>query len=64
MTVGGWADPVFCFDRPCECHLYAAPLRRFGREFVRRWCRELDYQFDTGDLQPPQIVALLRWEHA
>jgi hypothetical protein len=25
MTVGGRANPVFCFVRPCECHLYAAP---------------------------------------
>jgi hypothetical protein len=25
MTVGGLADTVFCFNRPCECHLYTAP---------------------------------------
>jgi hypothetical protein len=25
MTVGGLADTVFCFSRPCACHLYTAP---------------------------------------
>jgi hypothetical protein len=28
MTVGGLADTVFCFSRPCECHLYTAPRNR------------------------------------
>jgi hypothetical protein len=28
MTVGGLADTVFCFSRPCACHLYTAPRNK------------------------------------
>jgi hypothetical protein len=28
MTVGGQADTVFCFNKPCKCHLYTAPRNK------------------------------------
>jgi hypothetical protein len=36
MTVSGLSDTVFCFSRPCECHLYTAPRNR--REVAGESC--------------------------
>jgi hypothetical protein len=35
MTVGGLADTVFCFSRPCACHLYTAPRNKSEAEMGR-----------------------------
>jgi hypothetical protein len=37
MTVGGLADTVFCFSRPCACHLYTAPRNNALEGMIRVW---------------------------
>jgi hypothetical protein len=48
MTVGRRPNPVFCFVRPCECHLYTAP-------------HTISWLSTAGHTRQEAFRVLLRW---
>ena len=59
MTVGGQADTVFCFNKPCKCRLYTAPRNNLGEEEVQvvGFHADLIPQMDRQFAMPRKVLS-------